>query len=155
MRRIVVALAAATLAALPVAGLPSSARAADAPVSNAPVSNAPVSGAPPAASGPSSAAARSPDAALSPDAAAGRALAFDRGMGNCLACHVIAGGELPGNIGPPLRDVRTMVPDRKQLYAVIYDETARNPQTIMPPFGRNAILTRKQIGQIVDFLETR
>ena len=89
------------------------------------------------------------------DVAAGRALAFARGKGNCLACHVIAGGELPGNIGPPLRDVKTLVPDRQQLYAIIYDETTRNPQTIMPPFGRDLILTPKQIHQIIDFLETQ
>ena len=33
----------------------------------------------------------------------GKKVAFDRKKGNCLACHMIAGGELPGNIGPPLR----------------------------------------------------
>ncbi len=38
------------------------------------------------------------------DVAAGRALAFDRSMGNCLACHAIAGGDLPGNLGPPLQE---------------------------------------------------
>ena len=34
--------------------------------------------------------------------AAGQLLAMDRSKGNCLACHVIADGEQPGNIGPPL-----------------------------------------------------
>lgn len=87
--------------------------------------------------------------------AAGRALAFDRAKGNCLACHEIAGGDLPGTIGPPLHDVKALVPDRKQLYAIIYDESARNPQTVMPAFGRNAILTAPQIKQIIDFLETQ
>ncbi|MBN4668913.1 sulfur oxidation c-type cytochrome SoxX, partial [Pandoraea nosoerga] len=33
-------------------------------------------------------------------AAEGQKLAFDRGKGNCLTCHVIKGGELPGTIGP-------------------------------------------------------
>ena len=32
----------------------------------------------------------------------GRALAFERRKGNCLACHLIEGGELAGNYGPPL-----------------------------------------------------
>ncbi|MFN3786467.1 MAG: hypothetical protein ACK4RS_06460, partial [Thiothrix sp.] len=32
----------------------------------------------------------------------GKELAFDRSIGNCLACHMIEGGDLPGNIGPPL-----------------------------------------------------
>ena len=89
------------------------------------------------------------------DVAAGRALAFDRSMGNCLACHAIAAGDLPGNLGPPLGNVKAMVPDRKQLYAIIDDEPARNPETVMPPFGRNAILTPHQIDQIIDFLETQ
>ena len=32
----------------------------------------------------------------------GREISFDRKKGNCLACHQIEGGSLPGNIGPPL-----------------------------------------------------
>jgi sulfur-oxidizing protein SoxX len=35
-------------------------------------------------------------------AAEGQKLAFDRGKGNCLTCHVIKGGDLPGTIGPEL-----------------------------------------------------
>jgi sulfur-oxidizing protein SoxX len=38
------------------------------------------------------------------------------------------------------------------LTAIIEDETKRNPQTVMPPFGRNLILTEKEISAIVDFL---
>ena len=34
--------------------------------------------------------------------ALGKQVAFDSGKGNCLACHMIPGGESPGNIGPPL-----------------------------------------------------
>lgn len=90
-----------------------------------------------------------------PDVAAGRALAFARGKGNCLACHVTAGGALPGNIGPPLHDVKTLVPGRRHLYDIIYNETKNNSQTIMPPFGRDLILTPKQIHQIIAFLETQ
>ena len=64
----------------------------------------------------------------------GQKLAFDRGKGNCLTCHVIKGGD--------------------QLVAIIFDETKRNPQTMMPPFGRNRILTDQEISAIVDFLQT-
>ena len=39
--------------------------------------------------------------------------------------------------------------------AIISDETKRNPQTVMPPFGRNLILTDQEIEAIVDFLYTR
>jgi L-cysteine S-thiosulfotransferase len=84
----------------------------------------------------------------------GQKLAFDRGKGNCLTCHVIKGGDLPGTIGPELKDIKSKYPDRNELVAVIFDETKRNPQTMMPPFGRNRILTEQEIGAIVDFLQT-
>jgi len=86
--------------------------------------------------------------------AEGQKLAFDRGKGNCLTCHVIKGGDLPGTIGPELKDIKTRFPDRNELVAIIFDETKRNPQTMMPPFGRNRILTDKEISAIVDFLQT-
>lgn len=87
-------------------------------------------------------------------AAEGQKLAFDRGKGNCLTCHAIKGGDLPGSIGPELKDIRTKYPDRTELVAILFDETKRNPQTMMPPFGRNRILTEQEINAIVDFLQT-
>jgi sulfur-oxidizing protein SoxX len=87
-------------------------------------------------------------------AADGERLAFDRGKGNCLTCHEIKGGDLPGSIGPALSDIKTKYPDRNDLVAIVTDETKRNPLTVMPPFGRNRILTEKEINAIVDFLQT-
>ncbi len=84
----------------------------------------------------------------------GQKLAFDRGKGNCLTCHAIKGGDLPGSIGPELKDIRARYPDRNELVAILFDETKRNPQTMMPPFGRNRILTEQEIDAIVDFLQT-
>lgn len=86
--------------------------------------------------------------------AEGEKLAFDRGKGNCLTCHVIKGGDLPGTIGPELKDIKAKYPDRNELVAILFDETKRNPQTMMPPFGRNRILTDQEINAIVDFLQT-
>ena len=86
--------------------------------------------------------------------AEGQKLAFDRGKGNCLTCHEIKGGDLPGTIGPALKDIKSKYPDRNDLVAILYDETKRNPQTVMPPFGRNRILTDQEINAIVDFLQT-
>jgi len=83
----------------------------------------------------------------------GQKLAFDRGKGNCLTCHQITGGDLPGTIGPKLADLNSRY-DRDQLIAILTDETKRNPQTVMPPFGRNRILTEQEINAIVDFLQT-
>jgi sulfur-oxidizing protein SoxX len=86
--------------------------------------------------------------------AEGQKLAFDRGKGNCLTCHVIKGGDLPGSIGPELKDIKSKYPDRADLVAIVNDETKRNPQTVMPPFGRNRILTEQEISAVVDFLQT-
>ena len=43
---------------------------------------------------------------------------------------------------------------RDDLVAIINDETLRYPLTMMPPFGRNRILTEKEINAVVDFLQT-
>jgi L-cysteine S-thiosulfotransferase len=94
-------------------------------------------------------------AGASAQALPGQAFAFDRSKGNCLTCHNIKGGDSPGNLGPPLADMKTRFPDRKELTAIVFDETKRNPQTVMPPFGRNLILTDGEIEAIVDFLYTR
>jgi L-cysteine S-thiosulfotransferase len=100
-------------------------------------------------------AAALPDPACAQSAVTeGQTLAFDRGKGNCLTCHEIKGGDLPGSIGPALKDIKSKYPNRDDLVAIVSDETKRNPQTVMPPFGRNHILTDKEISAIVDFLQT-
>jgi L-cysteine S-thiosulfotransferase len=87
-------------------------------------------------------------------AAPGQALAFDRAKGNCLACHTMKGGDVPSTVGPELSDMKMRFPDRSTLYAIIDDEEKRNPETVMPPFGKNLILTRQEINEIIDFLYT-
>ncbi|MCC7120007.1 MAG: sulfur oxidation c-type cytochrome SoxX [Gammaproteobacteria bacterium] len=86
---------------------------------------------------------------------AGRALAFATGKGNCLACHVIAGGRQMGNVGPPLADLRSRFPARRELFRRIWDASAYNPATLMPPYGRHGILSAREIELIMDFLYTR
>ena len=93
--------------------------------------------------------------AASAGAAEGQKLAFDRAKGNCLTCHVIAGGDSPGNVGPELNGMKNRFPNRSDLVAIISDETKRNPQTVMPPFKRNLILNDQEIQSIVDFLYTK
>jgi sulfur-oxidizing protein SoxX len=95
-----------------------------------------------------------PGSARAQSATEGQKLAFDRGKGNCLSCHDIKGGDFPGTIGPALKDIKNKYPDRNDLVAILTDETKRNPQTVMPPFGRNRILTDQEISAIVDFLQT-
>jgi L-cysteine S-thiosulfotransferase len=84
----------------------------------------------------------------------GQALVFDRSKGNCIACHTMAGGDVPSNVGPELNNMRERFPDRGDLVAILTNEEARNPLTMMPPFGRNLILNAREIEQIVDFLYT-
>lgn len=88
------------------------------------------------------------------DAAAGRTLAFDRAKGNCLACHTMVGGDVPSNVGPELAGMRARFSDRETLRAIIRDEEARNPQTVMPAFGKNLILDDREIEAVIDFLYT-
>lgn len=84
----------------------------------------------------------------------GKQVAFDRRKGNCLACHAIEGGEMTGNIGPPLVAMQARFPDKARLRAQIWDSTKANPNTIMPPFGRHQILSEKEIDQIVEYMYT-
>jgi len=84
--------------------------------------------------------------------AEGKKLAFNRKLGNCLACHAIAGGSLPGDIGPPLVAMKARFPDKAKLRAQIWDSTANNPNSIMPPFGRHNMLSDKQIDKITDYI---
>ena len=84
----------------------------------------------------------------------GREIAFDRKKGNCLSCHAIEGGVMPGNIGPPLLAMQARFPDTEKLKAQITDARSANPDTIMPPFGPNAILTEAEIDKVVAFIHS-
>lgn len=84
----------------------------------------------------------------------GKALAFERRKGNCLACHVIKGGELAGNYGPPLVSMKARYPDREKLREQIWDASIRDSNTRMPPFGRHQILTEEEIDLVVDYVLT-
>ena len=84
----------------------------------------------------------------------GKALTFDRKKGNCLSCHVIAGGTLMGTTAPPLVQMQARFPDKNKLYEQIWDARKRNPNTIMPPFGSHGMLSSEEIGVRVDYLYT-
>ena len=89
--------------------------------------------------------------------AAGARLAHEISKGNCLACHAMPtdpNAVTSANIGPPLVGMRARFPDRKQLQRQIWDARVANPETVMPPFGKNRILTSGEIDLIVDYLYT-
>jgi sulfur-oxidizing protein SoxX len=87
----------------------------------------------------------------------GQDLAFDKSKGNCLACHAMPtdpSAVTLTNIGPPLLAMKSRFPDRQKLFTQIYDATAANPQSAMPPFGKHKILNDQEINKIIDFLYT-
>lgn len=84
----------------------------------------------------------------------GKKLAFDRKKGNCLACHAMGGGQAPGNIGPPLLAMKQRFPDKAKLRAQVYDATAINPHSRMPPFGKHQILSGDEIDKIAEYIHT-
>lgn len=86
--------------------------------------------------------------------AEGQKIAYDRRLGNCLACHVAGSGELPGNIGPPLVAMKARFPDKAKLRAQIWNPLVANPNTAMPPYGLNVILTDEQIDKVVEWVYT-
>jgi len=51
--------------------------------------------------------------------------------------------------------MKARFPDKAVLREQIWDATVKNPQTIMPPFGKHQALTEKQIDQITDFIYTK
>ncbi|NKB77152.1 MAG: sulfur oxidation c-type cytochrome SoxX [Gammaproteobacteria bacterium] len=84
----------------------------------------------------------------------GKKVAFDRKKGNCLACHMIDDGTLPGNQGPPLVAMKARFPDKEVLKAQIYNPLEKNPNSIMPPFGLHNILSDGEIDAITEYLLT-
>ena len=83
----------------------------------------------------------------------GKKIAFNKKKGNCLACHAIKGGKLPGNIGPPLVDIKSRY-DQSALKAQITDARGVNPVTMMPPFGPHEILSKDEIEKVTAFIYT-
>ena len=87
----------------------------------------------------------------------GRRLAEDFRKGNCLACHSMPTDPTAitqANIAPPLSHMRERFGNRETLRSQIWDAGKRNPNTVMPPFGKHRILTDDEIELIIDYLYT-
>ena len=107
--------------------------------------------------------AAEPAVPVTPSASAGKpatiemdpkVLVENNNLGKCLACHAVMKHPemVAGNIGPPFIEMKARFPDASRLRAIIYDEQANNPDTIMPPFGRNKVLTKEQIDAIANYI---
>lgn len=90
--------------------------------------------------------------ALSSSQQAGKAVVLDRKLGNCVACHTMPVSDVPSTVGPALMNMKQHFPDREKLVAILENEQAINPQTVMPLFGKNLILDHQQIEDVVDYL---
>ncbi len=84
--------------------------------------------------------------------------AINRTGGNCLACHSINVTPWPegfppaGNIAPPLVAMKARFPDKEILRAQVWDATANNPASSMPPFGKHKLVSEEDIDNIVELL---
>ncbi len=88
---------------------------------------------------------------------AGARVAHAVTRGNCLACHAMPSDPTAvtsTNIGPPLVAMKARFPDREKLRAQLWNAGAANANTVMPPFGKNRILSRDEIEQLIDYLYT-
>ena len=81
----------------------------------------------------------------------GGCIAVERIKGNCNACHEIAGIS-SGDIAPKFENMAQRWSDKAKLRQQIYDASKANPNTVMPPFGRNQILTPDEIDKVVEFV---
>ncbi len=90
------------------------------------------------------------------DAKNGEKIMKTRKLGNCIACHYLPGVESPGDIGPNLVEAMQgyTKADRKVVAQWVRDAREFNPDSIMPPFGPNKLLTPEQIDDVVEFLFT-
>lgn len=89
---------------------------------------------------------------LNGNAAKGKQIAQARDRGNCLACHVMPGGSQPGSRGPDLSHFGSTGRSAAEAYAMVWDMRTVNPETLMPPFGTNEILTDQELRDVVAFL---
>lgn len=92
------------------------------------------------------------DGQLNGNAAKGKQIAQARNRGNCLACHVMPGGSQPGSRGPDLSHFGSTGRSAAETYAMVWDMRTVNPETLMPPFGTNEILTDQELRDVVAFL---
>lgn len=83
----------------------------------------------------------------------GKEIAFDRQKGNCLACHEMPDGDLPGNLGPSLIGVADRL-SKERIRNQIMDPEEFNTVTSMPPFGEHEILTEEEVDKVVAYLMT-
>jgi len=85
----------------------------------------------------------------------GKDITYNRSKGNCLACHgfpTLSDAEQTGNSGPPIIAMQARFPDKAALRAKVWDATASNPSSLMPPFGKHQLLSEEELDKVIDFI---
>lgn len=91
---------------------------------------------------------------LNGNAEKGKQITQARNRGNCLACHVMAGGSQPGTRGPDLSHYGSAGKTDAEIYSSIWDMRTLIPDTLMPPFGTNEVLTDQELRDVVAYLQS-
>lgn len=91
---------------------------------------------------------------LQGDAERGKKIALDVRWGNCVACHALPGGIEGGNIGPSLADYAKRGMPLEYTFQRIWDVRVFNPDAFMPVYGPNKVLTRREIQDVMAFIES-
>jgi len=84
----------------------------------------------------------------------GQSVYHGKSRGNCIACHEISDpiANQAGNQGPMIIAMKARYPNKAELRAQIWDATAKNPLSIMPPMGKHNILTEDEIDAVVEYI---
>src|SRR5207245_703143 len=90
------------------------------------------------------------------DPTRGRALFLDRAKGPCAGCHLVPGDDVwpAGSVGPDLSTIGDRRLPGPYLYQLLWDPRVVFPHTVMPPWGRNGVLTLEEITHVVAYLQT-
>lgn len=78
-------------------------------------------------------------------------------IGNCTACHWVVETELqnndqPGNVGPALLGMKARYPNKQDLFNKIWNSTNTVPNSIMPPFGADGMMTKEDVQSLVEYV---
>jgi sulfur-oxidizing protein SoxX len=91
---------------------------------------------------------------LNGDPTRGRDIAQRSDKGYCIVCHQLPGEEWPGTVGVKLLNFKQHQYADVAVYQQIFDARVINPNTVMPPYGTNNILTEQEIRDLVAYLQS-
>jgi len=88
------------------------------------------------------------------DPVKGRALFVSRAVGPCTGCHLVRGEDVwpAGNVGPDLSTYGDRNLPAEYTFGLIYDPRHIFPQSLMPPWGTDGVLSLEEIVHVVAFL---